>query len=39
MKSLTDEERFQMGMNGYNYIMKNHSIDMLAKRFAKILNE
>lgn len=38
MKKLSDDERLQMGINGYDYVKKNHSMEILSKRFIEILN-
>jgi glycosyltransferase involved in cell wall biosynthesis len=38
MKRLSDDERLQMGINGYKYVKKNHSMEILSKRFIEILN-
>lgn len=38
MKKFSDDERLQMGINGYNYVKKNHSMEILSKRFIEILN-
>jgi len=38
LKKLSDEERLQMGINGYNYVKKNHSMEVLGKKFIEILD-
>lgn len=37
LKALSQEDRQRMGMNGYQYIMKNYDYEVLAQRMEKIM--
>lgn len=38
LKSLSPEQRQKMGQNGKEYVLKNHTYSVLAKRFLEIIN-
>jgi glycosyltransferase involved in cell wall biosynthesis len=39
LSELGDEERQEMGMRGYEYVMKYHSVSVLAKRLMEVVEE
>jgi glycosyltransferase involved in cell wall biosynthesis len=38
LQSLTKQEREQMGQNGFDYVLKNHNYDKLAKKYSDALD-
>lgn len=37
IQALSEEDRRRMGENGYNFVLKNHTYDILGKRFINIM--
>lgn len=38
MLDMSEEDRHKMGQNGYDYVMKNHTYEVLAERFLDAIN-
>ena len=36
---LSDEERREMGMRGYKYVIKHHSVPVLAKKLLEVMED